>query len=236
MKYMGSKNRISKDILPIILKGREKDQFYVEPFVGGGNLIDKVTGNRMGADVNESVISALRLIRDWAPSLPMTNSDFKECDYKNRAENFNWMKGFAAFAYSYSGKFWGGWCRDGAGKRDYVNEAYKNAIKQQPKLYGVDFINCPYNELDIPENSIIYCDPPYKGATKYKHDFDHDSFWGWCRDMSANGHTVFISEYNAPDDFECVWEKAIVSSLTKNTGSKKGTEKLFIPITARPVD
>ena len=29
------------------------------------------------------------------------------------------------------------------------------------------------------------------------------------------------------DDFECVWQKEIVSSLTQNTGSKKAVEKLF---------
>lgn len=228
MKYMGSKNRISKHILPIILDGRKEGQYYVEPFVGGGNLIDKVDGNRIGSDFNENVISALRLIRDWAGSLPVTNKDFTEADYKNRAENFKWLEGFAAFAYSYSGKFWGGWCRDGAGKRDYVNEAYKNAIKQSPKLMGVDLVSSSYADLEIPSESIIYCDPPYKGTTKYKDDFDHDSFWDWCRVMVGLGHTVFVSEYAAPDDFKCIWEKEIVSSLTKQTGSKKGTEKLFV--------
>ena len=34
MKYMGSKNRHSKQILPIILKDRSPEQWYVEPFVG----------------------------------------------------------------------------------------------------------------------------------------------------------------------------------------------------------
>lgn len=38
---MGSKRRIAKDILPIILENRKENQFYVEPFVGGCNLIDK---------------------------------------------------------------------------------------------------------------------------------------------------------------------------------------------------
>ena len=44
MKYMGSKNRIAKHILPIILKDRKENQYYVEPFVGGANMIDKVQG------------------------------------------------------------------------------------------------------------------------------------------------------------------------------------------------
>ena len=35
MKYQGSKRRIAKDILPIILRDRKNGQFYVEPFVGG---------------------------------------------------------------------------------------------------------------------------------------------------------------------------------------------------------
>lgn len=53
MKYMGSKNRIAKDILPIILKERKPEQWYVEPFVGGCNIIDKVDGNRLGSDKNK---------------------------------------------------------------------------------------------------------------------------------------------------------------------------------------
>lgn len=44
MKYMGSKNRYAKEILPLILKDRKENQWYVEPFVGGANVIDKVGG------------------------------------------------------------------------------------------------------------------------------------------------------------------------------------------------
>lgn len=227
MKYMGSKARVAKYLLPIILKDRKPGQWYVEPFVGGANMIDKVEGNRIGADFNELLICALMNIRDDIDILPKSNQEFTEQDYKNRAINHIQIKGFAAFSYSYSGKFWGGWRRDGVGKRDYVAEAYKNALKQSPLLQGVDLIHSSYSELKIPENSIIYCDPPYANTTKYRDSFDHDSFWQWCRDKAKEGHKVFISEYSAPDDFECLWSKEINSSLTKDTGSKKGVEKLF---------
>ena len=50
MKYMGSKNRHAKALLPIILKNRRDDQWYVEPFVGGFNMIDKVPGLRLAND------------------------------------------------------------------------------------------------------------------------------------------------------------------------------------------
>ena len=55
--------------------------------------------------------------------------------------------------------------------------------------------------------------------------FDYVKFWEWCREKSKEGHQVFISEYNAPTDFECIWEMKVNSSLTKDTGSKKATEK-----------
>jgi len=229
MKYMGSKNRFAKHILPIVLKDRKENQYYVEPFVGGGNMIDKVDGNRIGSDLNEFVVAALEKIRDEPTELPKDKTEANEDSYK-RVKNgmfSNGLKGYYGFALSYGGKWFGGWRRDKEGKRDYVAEAYRNAVKQSPKLNGVLLYHSSYDELYIPVNSIIYCDPPYAGTTKYKDTFDHDSFWQWCRDKSQEGHKVFVSEYNAPDDFECVWEKETTSSLTKDTGSKKAIERLF---------
>lgn len=228
MKYMGSKNRIAKHILPIMLAERTPNQWWVEPFVGGANLIDKVYGKRIGADINHYLIDALITIRDCVLDLPKTNSEFTEEDYKQLRKSDDYKyKGYAGFALSYSGKWLGGWRRYRLGKRDYVNESYKNALKQSPLLQGVRLVNESYLDLHMPENSLIYCDPPYEGTTKYKDDFNHDIFWDWCRTQTKSGHTVFISEYNAPEDFVCVWQKEIVSSLTKDTGSKKAVEKLF---------
>ena len=68
MKYMGSKNRIAKHILPIILKDRKPDQWYVEPFVGGANMIDKVEGNRVGGEINEYIAAMwIALESGWVP-------------------------------------------------------------------------------------------------------------------------------------------------------------------------
>ena len=228
MKYMGSKNRLSKHILPIMLKHRKEGMAWVEPFVGGGNMIDKVKGERIGADSNPHVVDALISIRDKLHSLPKTNREFTEQDYASlRTDTRHELFGFASFAYSYSGKFLGGWCRDGKNLRDYVKEAYDNAVKQSPNLQGVQLYHSKYDELSIPPNSIIYCDPPYEGTTKYKDAFNHNLFWQWCRDMVKDGHVVFVSEYNAPDDFTEVFSMEVNSSLEKDTGSKKAVEKLF---------
>lgn len=229
MKYMGSKQRIAKYILPIMLSYRKDDQWWVEPFVGGANIIDKVGGNRIGADLNPYLIEALLSIRDHCTDLPKNNTEFTEKDYLNlRGSDRYRHKGFAGFAYSYGGKWLGGWCRDSQCKRDYVNEAYKNAVKQSPKLKDVILVNAGYQELELPPNSLVYCDPPYAGTTGYNNSFDHSRFWDWCRERVSDGHTIFISEYSAPSDFNCIWSKPICSSLTKDTGGKQGTEKLFI--------
>ena len=231
MKYMGSKNRIAKHILPIMLADRKDGQFWVEPFVGGANMIDKVEGNRIGADFNPYVSQALIAIRDSLDMLPKNNTEFTEDMYKQlRTDDSYEFKGYVGFTASYGGKWLGGWSRTDVNaikQRDYISESYRNAVKQSPLLQGVDFRHSSYQDLEIPPKSKIYCDPPYAGATAYKDKFSHPEFWQWCRDKEAEGHEVYVSEYNAPDDFECIWQKEIVSSLTKNTGSKKGVEKLF---------
>jgi len=233
MKYMGSKNRIAKHILPIMLEYRKPNVVWVEPFVGGANMIDKVTGPRIGADFNPYVIEALKSIRDHLNDLPQDATQFTESDYQALSGKSEYRhKGYAGFAFSYGGKWMGGWSRGKNNKnedRDYVAESYRNALKQSPKLQGVQLVHSSYSDLEIPKNSLIYCDPPYAKTTAYKTgDFDHPKFWQWCREKASEGHTVFISEYNAPEDFLCVWEKSVNSSLTKDTGSKKATEKLFL--------
>lgn len=74
MKYMGSKNRIAKHILPIMLKEMEEKGYttWVEPFVGGCNMIDKVPDKykRIGADLNEHTIAAMLCIRDFPDKTP----------------------------------------------------------------------------------------------------------------------------------------------------------------------
>ena len=79
MKYMGSKARIAKDILPIILKDRiSEEQYYVEPFCGGCNLIDKVKGNRIASDINPYLIAMWQAVSNgWLP-----RNDYTELEYK----------------------------------------------------------------------------------------------------------------------------------------------------------
>lgn len=230
---MGSKARIAKYLLPIILKDRKEGQWYVEPFVGGANMIDKVCGNRIGGEFNQYIASMWKSLEGgWNP--PMI-SKLEYAAIRDNKEQYNEdLVGWTGINCSYSGKWFGGYAGLVAtlgGDRDYQIEARKNVSAQLKNIKGVNFIHSSYSDLEIPPQSIIYCDPPYAGTTKYKDHFCHDEFWQWCRDKSKEGHKVFISEYSAPDDFICIWQQEIKSSLSANGsrgGSKLSIEKLFI--------
>tara|TARA_R100001143_G_C3327419_1_gene117723 strand:- start:152 stop:916 length:765 start_codon:yes stop_codon:yes gene_type:complete len=233
MKYMGSKARFAKEILPIILADRKPNQWYVEPFCGGCNTIDKVDGNRLANDINPYLIAMwVELLTGWIPNEidKDTYLDIRDNKDKYHACEVGW----AGFNCSYSGKYFGGFAGRTRTKnntvRDYQAEAKRNTLKQIENLKTVIFVSGEYWNFNIPPNSIIYCDPPYQDTTKYSNDFDHDMFWNWVRNKSRLGNTVFVSEYNAPCDFECVWEKQTKSSLSangKSGGCKVSTEKLF---------
>lgn len=61
MKYIGSKNRLSKEIAPIIQSYiNENTKGYLEPFVGGANMIDKIKcDNKIGYDSHKQLIALL---------------------------------------------------------------------------------------------------------------------------------------------------------------------------------
>lgn len=221
MKYMGSKNRHAKDILPFLIRGDGTS--HVEPFVGGANICDKITGDRICSDIDEDLICMWEAVSEgWLPPSSFTEDEY----HAIKTEPVSPLRGYAAFALSYGGKKFGGWCRDSNGKRDYVKEAYYNAIRQFPKLKGVSFKHCDYRSLDVPDRSLVYCDPPYAGTTGYSKPFDHLDFWEWVRSLSSTC-TVLVSEYTAPPDFTCIWSKRVTSSLTADTGSKTNVERLF---------
>lgn len=224
---MGSKNKIAKYLLPHILKNRKPNQAYVEPFTGGANMIDKVDGVRIGGELNEYIVAMwLALLDGWIPRIDYTREEYKFI--RQNPDIDKQLTGWMGTSCSYSGKWFGGHLSGvttKAGERNYQIEAFNNVMEQLPQLLDVCFIPSPYDELFIPDQSIIYCDPPYKGTTGYKDKFNHDKFYQWCREM-ANDNQLFISEYTAPDDFISVWSKTVNVHLS--TKCNNNIEQLFI--------
>jgi len=231
MRYMGSKRRIAKHILPIILKNRLPNQWYVEPFVGGANVIERVTGNRIGYDINPYLIACLKaLANGQKPPTSQTEKEYRDIK-NNKEKHAPWLVGYTGFALSFGGRWFEGYRRVGVEKQNDCMASYRATMKQAPLLKGCIFIQkdillTGYNSF--PSNSIIYCDPPYEGTKKYKNKFNSHAFWELCRMWVKSGHRVFISERIAPQDFKCVWEKEQTCTLHNKNEGKKVTEKLFV--------
>ena len=230
MQYMGSKRRVAKEILPIILKDRQLNQWYVEPFVGGGNLIENVSGHCIGADNNKYIIALLKYVQ---------NNDLNNIEYideekymhiKNNKDLYDdYIVGFAGFGLSFGADFFHGFARNKKSS-DYFHQALNGLKKQQEKIKHINFIHSDYKDLSIPDNSIIYCDPPYKGSEKYyKQKFNYEEFYEWCIKKHNEGHKVFISEYEMPENrFKSIWEKEIILTINNLQQPIKKVEKLFI--------
>ena len=237
MKYMGSKSRIKKDIIPILQKIIDDNDitYYIEPFVGGANVIDSIRcKNRIGTDIHDKLIALLKYIQNNG-ELPESVSkelydDVRDNKYTNKYED--WFVGAIGFLSSYNGKYFGGYAKTIISKtgvkRNYYDESKRNLEKQRKDLIGIKFSCCDYKEFNKVKKSLIYCDIPYKNTTQYSTSkgFNHDEFWEWARKMSKN-NIVVISELNAPEDFECIWEKTVIRTQN-NRDRQQSIEKLFI--------
>ena len=237
MKYMGSKSRIAKYIVPIIQKYIDDNNIgtYVEPFVGGANIIDKIRcENKIGYDNNKYLISFfVKLQEGWNPLQDIEMTKELYVDIKNNKDNYpDHIVALAGFCAAYNAKWFGGYAGIVNTKigtvRDYYDESVRNVLKQIGNLKDVLFVTKDYKDISIPKNSLLYCDPPYANTTKYKDNFNHDEFWDWVRNKSKD-NIILVSEYNAPDDFKCIWQKESTITLDKNSRSK-AVEKLFVCI------
>lgn len=237
IKYVGSKNRLSKQIAPIIqsyIDNMPNCRGYLEPFVGGANMIDKIKcQHKYGSDAHKYLIALLRHIQRDVNDVPDTISkDEYDAVRANLTAHPNWYVGLVGFCASYNAKWFGGYANEVKTKvgtvRNYTDEAIRNLKKQAPLLKDIEFSCRTFQECN-PNISdfVIYCDPPYRDTTKYAtSDFDYDKFYAWCKEM-AKTNIVLVSEYWMPEDgFECIWEGKLKCTLDKASRTDK-TEKLY---------
>lgn len=162
--------------------------------------------------------------------------DIKD-DYINKGGKYpDWLIGYVGNCCSYGSAWFNGYSRFNPNKNeDHIAEAYRGLKKQVDDFINLKetaFINASCMDIAFfPKGSVIYCDPPYADTKKYESDFDHARFWDWVRNLSRNGMYVYVSEYNAPDDFKCIWQmKRKDGMATTKKGKKQNDkiEKLFV--------
>ncbi len=246
MRYCGSKRRFMKELKPILMEHlKDGSQMFVDAFCGGANVISDIDwDNKVGVELNRYVyalwkhIQSFGVTTDLEAYASMTEDEYYDIKshYLNNDGFYpDWVIGFTGTCASYGGAWFGGYAHYNPNKNeDHIKEAFNGLKKQVEKFKYFEktkFFNRSYDEVEIAPYSVIYCDPPYFNTKSYESCFDHERFWEWVRVMSSKGHYVYVSEYTAPNDFKCIWEK------TKRDGmgtTKKGvtqeikTEKLFV--------
>jgi len=242
MKFVGSKNRISKYIAPILQKCLDNNNAagYYEPFFGGGNMMDKIVHkNRWGSDIHEELIWMWKYliergeegVKEFFPDFTIEEDVYLDVR-DNKSEYPKWFVGFVGFHATFGSRYFEGYARgfkaDKVTRRDIPAESIRNTIKQLPRLKGVHLNCCSYKDCNTSmRNFVVYCDPPYFGTELYKHnDIDVNFFWEWVRKLSKD-NWVFVSEYVAPKDFSILWQKEVKTSL-KIDEPENRVEKLFI--------
>lgn len=239
MRYVGSKRRIAKDLFSVMTKYyQSKNPCFVDAFCGGCNMIEVVPHDwkRIANDKNEALIHMFVALTSGCKDFHFPKR-ISEKFYKTVKQSWLngdvdkfplYLQGFVGGVAGFRGIFFNSYAGRCV-KRDYVQEGIRNLMKQIPKLRGIIFCSGDFEDLHpLPKNSLIYCDPPYKGTNTYsvERTFDYNRFYNWCRKMNELGHYVFVSEYQMPDDFSVVWEKEMTDSLSSIKSIKK-QEKLF---------
>lgn len=106
------------------------------------------------------------------------------------------------------------------------------AIRQLQEVDALDRLEpiqrLSYDEVAIPNNSVVYCDIPYRDTNTggYKV-IDYDRFYDWCERQE---NPVFISEYNMPEDRFKVYKSWQIHQTSSGKGKiDVATENLYVP-------
>ena len=227
MRYLGGKSRISQQIAQIITNEREQLTF-VSLFCGTCSIESKIEGfdNIICNDKHKYLIELLKGIQNGY-DLPEIITEEQYKYIREHKDEDKILTGFVGFGCSFGGKWFGGYARNKT-NTNYALQSKKSLLKDMKNLMTAKFTCQDYRDLIIPNNSIVYADPPYNNTTGYGKDkFNSDEFWEYMRIISKN-NKVFISEQTAPSDFKCVWEKEFTRTLDVNKDNQfKVTEKLF---------
>ena len=256
LPYMGSKNRIARDIVEQLLSA----EYFVDLFCGGC----AVTHAAMLSGKYKKFI-----VNDIAPDMPRLFVDAINGKYRNEKrwisrEDFErlkdtdayvrtcWSFGNGGYSYIYGRKIepWKkalhyarvlgdflllkrdfGIDTNDASRQNIAKNAdtwklrdkLKYSLKSLESLESLQLYNGDYQEVKIPADSCVYCDPPYGNCDTtidkrtYCKAFDFPRFFDWIR---TRDFPVYISEYAMPDDFVSVWSRNKTCSYGANTTGK----------------
>lgn len=227
MRYQGGKSRIAQDIASAIsVRGGD---CFVSLFCGSCAVESKVQGfsRKILNDRHQYLIALLQGVQRGY-ELPESITPEQYRHIREHKDDDPTLAGFVGFGCSFGGKWFGGYARNATGT-NYAAQSKRSLLKDMATLQDATFVCADYRRVCIPPRAVIYADPPYNNTTGYHGDrFDSAEFWIAMRLLADTGHTVFVSEQEAPPDIQCVWERKFTRTLDRNKSNQFSvTEKLF---------
>lgn len=227
MRYQGGKSRIAQDIASVIsVRGGD---CFVSLFCGSCAVESKVQGfsRKILNDRHQYLIALLQGVQRGY-ELPESITPEQYRHIREHKDDDPTLAGFVGFGCSFGGKWFGGYARNATGT-NYAAQSKRSLLKDMATLQDATFVCADYRRVCIPPRAVIYADPPYNNTTGYHGDrFDSAEFWIAMRLLADTGHTVFVSEQEAPPDIQCVWERKFTRTLDRNKSNQFSvTEKLF---------
>jgi len=243
MQYLGGKSRIAKQIAATILASTDDRSTYVEPFVGAGSVAVQLAPHFERSYLSDASPDLIELWRalalNWTP--PDTVSPEEYAGLRNAPVSA--LRGFVGYGCSFGGKWFGGYARHASGccktpGKTYASHSAGSLVAKVKRLGSADFVCLDYRDVYVPRGAVVYCDPPYRGTTKYARlaNFDSDDFWAWATRQSCHA-TVYVSEYAAPEGWCAVWGSQVNVSIHRDRNAGVATEHLwtYSPVRSIPL-
>lgn len=201
--------------------------------MGGGSVFALMAPHFEAAVANDYSLDLVLLWRalavGWMPPTSISEEEYAEL----RKADPSALRAFTGFGCSFGGKWFGGYARDARKTEPFATAQARGLEKKRASFTAAHAITQgDYRSLTpwVGPQIQVYCDPPYANTLGYAAAgaFDIPAFWQTVREWTALGARVFVSEYTAPDDMTCVWEKPRRMDMASADGSKRiVTEKLF---------
>lgn len=229
MRYVGGKSRHAAALAEVIERYRTTQTAIYDPFVGGGAMAHVFStrySHVYASDTHRDLIMLYHALQQgWKPPTNVSEDEYQQLRHAEPSA----LRGFVGFGASWNSKWFGGYAKDKR-KQDWVIGGVARSFDDYD-LTNVSFSHASFFDIAFinPAERVIYCDPPYQSTQGYSvGDFDHDAFWQRCNDLHDQGFLVAVSEYNAPDDWQCVWRKDTALQLSGGAKANQRTERLFI--------
>lgn len=246
--YRGSKRNIADDILKAIYDYNPNAYAFYDLFGGGGSM--SLYAKKCGYDVyyndlNKHIYGVIDYFKKHRNNLDSRLYDFlsREEFYRiKEKENKTPVEYVMLYLHSFSNNFKEYFCKkeDEEYYKHFYNFVVKNSYESAcyfdsyalkiNSISDIEISNKDYREVEIkhnPSDCIIYCDIPYKNTGKYIESLNHNEFYKWCFEKKEQGYNVFVSEYDMPLDFKCIFEKEHIKKIGVQN-NLKSIERLYI--------